>query len=64
MKREMLHKNIKWYQPFQLIKRNYELERLVNQLFLIINDYSDDLKLKEKQLKSKNKLIEKMKKEK
>lgn len=64
MKRKMLHKDIKWYHPFQLIKRNYELERLVNQLFLIINDYSDELKLKEKQLKSKNKLIEKLKKEK
>lgn len=55
MKARMLHKDIKWYHPFQLIKRNYQLERLINQLFLIINDYSDELK-------TKNKLIEKLKK--
>jgi len=61
MKLKMLHKDIKWYKPFKLIKRNRELEELINQLLIIINNYSDELKLKNKQLKAKNKLIQKIK---
>ena len=35
--------NAKWYQPFRLVKENKELQKIINQLLLIIDDYKDEL---------------------
>ncbi len=43
MRKKVLKFKPRWYRPFQLIKRNNELERVVNELLSIIDDYSDDL---------------------
>ena len=56
MKKKIILNNPKWYQPFKLKKRNEELERVIDELLLIIDDYSDELR-------AKKKLIEKLKKE-
>lgn len=42
----------RWYKPFQLIKRNNELESTVSVLLDIIDEYSDDLERLEQIVKS------------
>lgn len=57
-----VEKNIKWYHPFKLIKRNKELEAIVEELFLIIDNYSDDLKEKTDELKETKSQIKSLEK--
>lgn len=44
----MKKNQLKWYHPFKLLKRNKELENLINTQFRIIGQYSDEIKEKEK----------------
>lgn len=47
--------------PFKYKKQNEELKRLINELFLIIDDYSDDLRLKNKQITNLESMIKSLK---
>lgn len=42
-------------------KENEDLKRLVDELFLIINDYSNDLRLKNKQIANLESMIKSLK---
>lgn len=46
---------------FKYKKQNEELKRLINELFLIIDDYSDDLRLKNKQIANLESMIKSLK---
>lgn len=62
--KKVRHFKPKWYKPFELIKRNSELERVVEELLSIIDDYSDDLVEKKNQLDNLEKIINSMQEDK
>lgn len=61
MKNKKIGNEIKWYKPFKLIKRIKQLESLTEEQFLIINNYSDELKELKNTIKNLEETIKSLK---